>query len=337
METRSPVLLLEVVDLSVQFDLPEGVLHAVDHLDFSLSQGECLGIVGESGSGKSVTCLSLLGLIEPPGKVSAQAINFLGKNLLHLSNQEWRQIRGNQISIVFQDPMTTLNPLFRVGQQVYDVLEAHQKEDSRQLRNEAIKAMQQAGIPEPEQRFNAYPFELSGGLRQRVSIAMAISNHPNLLIADEPTTALDVSVQAQVLNLFHSLKELHQFAIIFVTHDLDVVASIADTIMVMYAGQCVEKGPMVEILNRPHHPYTAALLRSAPTLNSNRSQKLRTIEGTLPSLIHLPGGCRFNPRCERKVNPCTQMEPDLKALIREDHQVRCFNPLINRVERCKNE
>ncbi len=337
METHSQVSLLEVTDLSVQFNLSEGVLHAVDHLDFLIGQGECLGIVGESGSGKSVTCLSLLGLIEPPGKISAQAIDFLGKDLLLFSNNDWRQIRGSQISIVFQDPMTTLNPLFPVGQQIYDVLEAHQKKNSRQLREQAMNAMLQVGIPEPEKRYHSYPFELSGGLRQRVSIAMAIANHPRLLIADEPTTALDVSVQSQVLNLFRNIKESRQFAIIFVSHDLDVIASIADTIMVMYAGQCVEKGPVKEILKTPHHPYTNALLSAVPTLNSSRSKKLRTIEGTLPSLINLPRGCRFNPRCERKVDQCTLLEPDLNTLRNEDHQVRCFNPLISWAERRKNE
>ncbi len=337
MKTHSPDLLLKVTDLSVRFHLPEGILHAVDHLDFSLSQGECLGIVGESGSGKSVTCLSLLGLIESPGKVSAQTIYFGGRDLLSLNDQEWRQIRGNQISIVFQDPMTTLNPLFPVGRQVYDVLEAHQKMSNQQLREQATNAMYQAGIPEPERRYNAYPFELSGGLRQRVSIAMAIANHPRLLIADEPTTALDVSVQAQVLNLFRSIIESRQFAIIFVTHDLDVIASIADTVMVMYAGQCVEKGPVDEIFNRPHHPYTAALLCAAPTLNSRRSQKLSTIEGTLPSLIFLPEGCRFSPRCGRKIDQCTRLEPPLNTLGNEGHQVRCFNPLVNWEESGKSE
>ncbi len=292
--------LLEVKDLFVRFETHHGTVRAVDGVSFKLSEGETLGLVGESGSGKSVTNLAIMGLVPtPPGIVEAGAIRFDGKDLARLKDKELRKIRGNDISMIFQDPMTSLNPLLTVGRQLTEVLEVHRGQSQREARAKCAAGLGDVGIPNPERRLDQYPHELSGGRRQRVMIAMALLCEPKILLADEPTTALDVTIQAQILELLKALQEKRGTAIILVTHDLGVVAGTADSVHVMYGGRLVETGPTEELFARPLHPYTDGLLASVPRLHGDPNAQLYSIPGQPPDLAALPPGCAFAPRCTR--------------------------------------
>jgi len=318
--------ILDVRHLHTCFHTPKGVLKAVDDLSFSVLPGECLGIIGESGSGKSVTCLSIMGLIEPPGYVTAGEILFEGRDLLRLSDRELEDIRGKEISMIFQDPLTSLNPVFTVEQQMTDVIKRHLGLSHRQAVRRAMDMLAQVGVPAPAERLRQYPFQLSGGLRQRVMIAMALSCEPKLVIADEPTTALDVSIQAQILDLLQDLKSQLHFALIFVSHDLGVIANLSDKVIIMYAGKCMEAAPTEPIFSHPIHPYTAGLLNSAPSINSSRQTPLRPIEGVLPDLTCLPPGCPFAPRCAYRSAECEQAMPPLES-HGNGRLAACYHPL----------
>lgn len=298
---------LEVEDLTVEFRLPEGILTAPDGISFSVGEREVLGIVGESGSGKSVTALSLMGLIpSPPGKAKARKMEFMGKNLL----KEAEEIRGKKISMVFQNPLNSLNPSMKIGAQLVEVLVNHMNMTKPEAKAKSIEIMKNLGIPSPESLMNRYPFEYSGGMRQRIMIAMAMLCNPKLLIADEPTTALDVTIQSQILYLFRELKEEFETSLIFITHDLGVIAQIADRVMVMYAGKQVENASVEEIFKNPKHPYTFGLLDSVPKLiPEKRKERLLSIRGNVPSLLEPPTGCRFHPRCSKAMKICTEKEP----------------------------
>ncbi len=315
--------LIKVKDLKTYFYTEDGVVPAVDGIDFKIDKGETLAIVGESGSGKSVTSLSILRLIpEPPGKIVAGDILFDGESLLAKSVEEMRAIRGNRISMIFQEPMTSLNPVFRIGNQISEALILHQKMTVKEALEESIRLLNLVGIPEAERRVAQYPHELSGGMRQRVMIAMALACEPELLIADEPTTALDVTIQNQILELMKDLKEKINTSILLITHDLGVVAEMADRVVVMYAGQVVEEADVFTIFEDPKHPYTEGLLKSMPT-HEKRTGNLYTIEGVVPNPLRLPPGCRFAPRCQYATELCHQEMPEV-TLIAENELVRCW-------------
>jgi oligopeptide/dipeptide ABC transporter ATP-binding protein len=317
--------LLEVRNLQTQFKTRAGLVRAVDGISFYLDGGELLGLVGESGCGKSITALSVMRLISPPGKIVAGEILFDGKNLLEASESEMRQIRGDDIAMIFQDPMTSLNPVFTVGEQIAEALRLHRKLSRKAAKEAAIAAMREVAIPDPARRANDYPHQLSGGMRQRVMIAMALACDPKLLIADEPTTALDVTIQAQILELLNELRTTRELAVLLITHDLGVVAEVADRVAVMYTGRIVEESPVTELFARPKHPYTEGLLRSVPKLtadNAERSKRLETIEGVVPSPTELPPGCHFAPRCPYRMPRCTEEEIPLYEL-EGDVKVRC--------------
>jgi oligopeptide transport system ATP-binding protein len=323
--------ILDVRHLHTCFYTAKGRLKAVDDVSFAVLPGECLGIIGESGSGKSVTCLSVMGLIEPPGYVTAGEIRFEGVDLLKLSDHQLEELRGKEISMIFQDPLTSLNPVFTVEQQMTDVIERHLHCGHRQARQRASEMLAQVGVPAPADRLRQFPFQLSGGLRQRVMIAMALSCGPKLVIADEPTTALDVSIQAQILDLLQDLKSRMHFALIFVSHDLGVIANLSDRVIIMYAGKCMEMAPTERIFIRPVHPYTAGLLNSAPSMSSSRHSPLRPIEGVLPDLTRLPPGCPFAPRCGYRTAECEKVMPPLE-LHGEEQLAACYHPLtVDRV------
>src|SRR5438270_10910346 len=317
--------LLEVKNLATHFPTREGVVRAVDGVSFYLDRGELLGLVGESGCGKSMTALSVMRLVPAPGKIAAGEILFEGRNLLKLSNREMRDVRGNDIAMIFQDPMTSLNPVFTVGEQIAEALRLHRRLSRRDARAGAIAAMREVSIPDPELRVNDYPHQLSGGMRQRVMIAMALACDPKLLIADEPTTALDVTIQAQILELLNNLRHTRELAVLLITHDLGVVAEVAERVCVMYTGKIVEESPVDELFARPKHPYTEGLLRSVPKLTEAeviKAVRLETIEGTVPSPTALPPGCHFAPRCTHRMPRCEQGEIplyDLEGGVR----VRC--------------
>jgi peptide/nickel transport system ATP-binding protein len=325
--------ILEVKNLRTSFRVEGGELIAVDDVSFSVKPGQTVGIVGESGCGKSVTSLSIMGLIpDPPGKIIGGEILFKGKNLVGLNAHEMRKIRGNQISMIFQEPMTSLNPVFTIGDQIMEAVILHQKLSRSQAKEKAIDMLRLVGIPAPERRVNEYPHQLSGGMRQRVMIAMALSCNPHVLIADEPTTALDVTIQAQILELMKSLREKLQMAVVLITHDLGVVAETCDYVVVMYAGKVVEEGTAEDIFYRPSHPYTKGLLNSIPShTGEKKSGRLETIPGLVPNLLKLPVGCRFQDRCKRRqeVNSaqCTTSEPELKE-IGAGHKAACFSPYL---------
>ena len=309
--------LLEVNDLQTQFPTRSGLVRAVDGVSFHLDRGELLGLVGESGCGKSITALSVMRLISPPGKIVRGEILFDGKDLLKLSDAEMRQMRGDDIAMIFQDPMTSLNPVFTVGEQIAEALRLHRKLSIREARQATIEAMREVAIPDPARRFKDYPHQLSGGMRQRVMIAMALACNPKLLIADEPTTALDVTIQAQILELLDELRKQRELAVLLITHDLGVVAEVADRVAVMYTGRIVEQSPVDELFARPKHPYTEGLLRSVPKLTSEhvvRKERLETIEGIVPRPTDLPPGCHFAPRCPHRMPRCTQEEIPLYEL-----------------------
>ena len=301
--------LLEVRNLQTHFPTRAGLVRAVDGVSFHLDRGELLGLVGESGCGKSITALSIMRLISPPGKIAGGDIVFDGKNLLQLSEPEMRQMRGDDIAMIFQDPMTSLNPVFTVGEQIAEALRLHRKLSRKDARLAAINAMREVAIPDPARRTDDYPHQLSGGMRQRVMIAMALACNPKLLIADEPTTALDVTIQAQILELLDELRRSRELAVLLITHDLGVVAEVADRVAVMYTGKIVEESPVEELFARPRHPYTEGLLRSVPKLTAEhvaKKERLETIEGVVPSHTDLPPGCHFAPRCQFRVPRCTE-------------------------------
>ena len=319
-ETQVP--LLEVEDLHTVFHTDDGEVQAVNGVSFEVRKGETLGVVGESGCGKSVTAFSIMRLVPtPPGKILRGAIRLRGKNLLELGKEEMRRLRGNEISMIFQEPMTALNPVYTAGNQIMEAIQLHQKVGKREARNRAIEMLKQVGIPSPEQRVKEYPHQLSGGMRQRVMIAMALSCNPAVLIADEPTTALDVTIQAQILDLLKKLQEEMGMAIILITHDLGVVAEIADRVAVMYAGKVVEYGGVKELFHSPRHPYTIGLLDSIPRMNE-RKEKLSVIPGTVPSPTAFPPGCAFHPRCPFIEERCRSEIPDLLQ-VDDAYSVRC--------------
>ena len=317
--------LLEVRNLQTHFPTRAGLVRAVDGVSFHLDRGELLGLVGESGCGKSMTALSVMRLISPPGKIVNGEILFDGKDLLKLSDSQMREMRGDDIAMIFQDPMTSLNPVFTVGEQIAEALRLHRKLSRSEARKATIEAMREVAIPDPARRVDDYPHQLSGGMRQRVMIAMALACNPKLLIADEPTTALDVTIQAQILELLDELRKQRELAVLLITHDLGVVAEVADRVAVMYTGRIVEESPVDELFARPKHPYTEGLLRSVPKLTSAaliKSERLETIEGVVPRPTDLPPGCHFAPRCRHRMPRCTAEEIPLYQL-EGNVEVRC--------------
>jgi peptide/nickel transport system ATP-binding protein len=305
-------VLLDVANLTVRFPTPDGVVNAVDDLSFTLRRGETLGIVGESGSGKSVTNLAILGLVNrKTAQVGGQAM-FQGRDLLIAEDEELRRIRGKEIAMIFQDPFACLHPLYRVGDQIVEAITVHEKKiPKKQAQERAIDLLAAVGIPNPRQRFRDYPHQYSGGMRQRAMIAMALVNNPDVLIADEPTTALDVTVQAQILELIDRVKSEYDMGVILITHDLGVISEVAQTVMVMYAGRAVERGDTQELFSQPLHPYTWGLLESIPSSDA-KGTRLVPIEGSPPSLIFVPPGCPFHPRCPHRFSPCDTERPELR-------------------------
>lgn len=318
--------LLEVKDLKTYFYMPQGIVPAVDEVSFQVKYGETIGMVGESGCGKSVTALSVMRLISPPGRVESGEIIFEGDDLLKKSEREMRSIRGNKISMIFQEPMTSLNPSFTVGMQIAEVVKLHQKVNHKEAMERAVEALRQVGIPLPERRVKEYPHQLSGGMRQRVMIAMALSCNPSLLIADEPTTALDVTIQAQILDLMKDLKEKLEMALLIITHDFGVIAEMADRVYVVYAGKVVEEAKTTELLQHPSHPYTKGLLSSIPRLESDRKKKLHVIRGVVPDPSSFPRACRFAPRCDYAKEICIKEEPPMQEFA-SGQRVRCWRGL----------
>ncbi|MDT7603232.1 MAG: peptide/nickel transport system ATP-binding protein, partial [Acidobacteriota bacterium] len=301
--------LLEVKNLQTHFQTRAGVVRAVDGVSFRLDRGELLGLVGESGCGKSVTALSIMRLVAPPGKIVGGEILFDGADLLKLPESRMRAIRGDDIAMIFQDPMTSLNPVYKVGEQIAEALRLHRGMNRKEAKRAAVAAMEEVSIPDPARRANDYPHQLSGGMRQRVMIAMALACDPKLLVADEPTTALDVTIQAQILELLDGLRKTRELAVLLITHDLGVVAEVADRVAVMYTGRIVEESPVGELFARPKHPYTEGLLRSVPKLTADhvgKAERLQTIEGVVPSPTALPEGCHFAPRCQYRMPRCTE-------------------------------
>lgn len=315
--------MLDVKNLKTYFYTDDGIIPAVDGIDFSLSRGETLGIVGESGCGKSVTALSIMGLIPTEqGRIESGKIIFEGKDLIEMSNSEIRKIRGNRISMIFQEPMTSLNPVFTVGDQIMEAIILHRNMDREAARNQTIELLRLVGIPSPEVRINEYPFQMSGGMRQRIMIAMAISTNPSLLIADEPTTALDVTIQAQVLDLLSRLKDKLNMSIMLITHDLGVVVEVVSKIVVFYAGKIVEEVQADVLFSEAGHPYTVGLLGSIPRLDVKQN-RLDVIEGNIVNPLNMPQGCRFNPRCIQAMDICREKEPGLFQ-AGKNHKVRCW-------------
>ncbi len=316
---------LTVKNFSAGFRTENGDLRAVDGIDFELGKGETLGIVGESGCGKSVTALSIMRLLPiPAGQYYSGKIIFDGKDLLQISKEELCRIRGNRISMIFQEPMTALNPVLKIGNQLAEVLWLHRTDiDKNAVYNETLQLLKHVGIPEPEQRLGEYPHQLSGGMRQRVMIAMALACKPDILIADEPTTALDVTIQAQILDLIARLQEETGMSVIFITHDMGVIAQLCDKVMVMYAGKIVEKGSVSSIFENPAHPYTEGLLSSIPRFSMERKSRLPVIEGMVPSIQDYPAHCRFQARCPYSFDKCITGDPDFSTL-NACHTVSCF-------------
>ena len=316
--------LLEIENLSVEFPTSQGTLRAVDRIDLTLDEGEVLGVVGESGSGKSVTMLALMGLVGYPGRVRADRLRFDGRDLLTMSARERRQLTGKDVAMIFQEPSTSLNPCFTIGFQLAETLKKHEGMDSKAARRRSIELLEQVGIPAPESRLKAFPHQMSGGMNQRVMIAMAIACNPRLLIADEPTTALDVTIQAQILDLLMSLQKERNMALVLITHNMGVVAETAQRIMVMYAGQIMEERKVDALFSAPQHPYSAALLAALPE-RSEGANRLATIPGMVPGLNDRPKGCLFSPRCAYATEHSRNVQPQLRAW--QDGHVRCHYPL----------
>lgn len=326
--------LIDVNDLQTYFHTEEGTVKAVDGVSFEIYPGETLGVVGESGCGKSVTSLSIMRLIEsPPGQIENGEILFNGKDLTKLSQKEMRKIRGNDISMIFQEPMTSLNPVYTVGDQIMEAILIHKDVNKKQARQEAIDMLRKVGIPLPEQRVDEYPHQLSGGMRQRVMIAMALSCDPQLLIADEPTTALDVTIQAQILELMNSLKRQFGMAIMMITHDLGVIAEVSDRVAVMYAGKIVEYTDVKTLYADPKHPYTWGLMHSIPHIEKDLD-RLEAIPGNVPNPLNFPTGCKYNTRCPFATDKCRTDEPDIVE-VEEGHHVACWH--IDKLEAKKEE
>ncbi|WP_413162347.1 ABC transporter ATP-binding protein [Capilliphycus salinus ALCB114379] len=316
--------LLEVQNLETRFFTPDGIVRAVNGISYQVNSGETVGIVGESGSGKSISVLSILRLIpSPPGKITGGKVFFEGEDLLTLSSENLRQIRGNKISIIFQDPMTSLNPVLTIEKQITESIQLHLGLNKQESKSRAIQLLKQVGIPDAERRIRNYPYQFSGGMRQRVMIAMGLACNPKLLIADEPTTALDVTVQAQVVELVKQLKKELGMAVIWITHDLALLAGLADRILVLYAGQIVEQASINQLYKNPRHPYTIGLLESLPRLQGNIPENLPAIEGVPPDLIDYPKGCPFAPRCRFAVEHCFQEDPPLE-FVENGHEVACW-------------
>ena len=314
---------LQVKDLRTQFFTDDGVVQAVDGVSFDLHPGETLGIVGESGCGKSVTALSVLRLIQEPGRIVSGQILFRGTDIVTMPDEEVRDLRGRDIAMIFQDPLSSLNPVLKVGFQIEEAMEAHHKVRGKDALSRTIQLLKQVRIPGAETRVNDYPHQFSGGMRQRAMIAMGLANKPSILIADEPTTALDVTVQAQILELLRDLNQDLKTAIILITHNMGVVAGLCTRVLVMYAGRVVEEGPVEQIFNSPQHPYTWSLLQSIPRIDSDRKERLLSIEGLPPDLISPPKGCRFNPRCRFRIERCRHDDPALMD-VGPDQRAACW-------------
>jgi peptide/nickel transport system ATP-binding protein len=313
--------MLDVRDLTTVFDLPSGPAVAVDRVSFSIAPGETLGLVGESGSGKSATALSIMRLVQPPGRIAGGQMLFKGRDLLTLSEREMREVRGAGISLIFQEPMTALNPVFTIGDQLAEALLVHGRTTRKAARTHAIELLEAVRVPAAASRVDDYPHQLSGGLRQRVLIAMAIACKPALVIADEATTALDVTIQAEILDLLREMQKTLNLSILLITHNFGVIAELADRVAVMYAGRIVEQGPVRTIVRDPKHPYTRGLLASMP--RGERGSRLRTIDGTVPLLGSFPPGCAFHPRCPDRFEPC-DARPPAETAVGPDHTTRCF-------------
>jgi peptide/nickel transport system ATP-binding protein len=334
--------LLEVKNLQTHFPTRAGLVKAVNDVSFYIDEGELLGLVGESGCGKSITALSIMRLIAPPGRIAGGSIKFKGEELTTASVERMREIRGDDISMIFQDPMTSLNPVYTVGEQIAEALRLHRKLNKKDAWDAAVAAMKEVAIPDPARRVKDYPHQLSGGMRQRVMIAMALACNPELLIADEPTTALDVTIQAQILELLNELRQTRKLAVLLITHDLGVVAEVADRVAVMYTGKIVEESDVKEIFRQPKHPYTQGLLRSVPKLREFgdvRATRLSTIQGTVPSPTDLPDGCHFAPRCEYCIpGVCTTGEIPLYQINGTEVKARCvlYDENVKNAERQKS-
>ena len=315
--------LLEVDDLKMYFHTEDGVVHAVDGVSYTLDRGETLGVVGESGSGKSVTAMTIMGLISmPPGKIEGGSVTYRGHDLLNMSEEEMQHVRGNDIAMIFQDPMTSLNPVYKIGRQVGEGLRLHRGYSKAEALERATELLDLVGIPEPEKRVNEYPHQFSGGMRQRVMIAMALACNPKIIIADEPTTALDVTIQAQILDLLRNLKDRINSSIMLITHDLGVIAEMADYVVVMYAGRVVEKGTVEEIFAHPSHPYTIGLMASKPVVGK-KVDRLYSIPGKVPNPVNMPDYCYFKDRCEMQL-PCCSGEYPCEISLSPTHKVSCY-------------
>ena len=315
-------MLLEVKNLKTEFKLKKGVVNAVNDVSFSIDKGKILAIVGESGSGKSVTSLSIMGLLQDPGRVSEGQILFKDRDLLKMSKSEMRAVRGNQISMIFQEPMTSLNPVYRIKDQIMESIMTHMKVSKKEALRRTIEILEIVGIPSAEKRANDYPHQMSGGMRQRVMIAMALIGNPELLIADEPTTALDVTIQAQILDLLYHMREKFNMAVLLITHDLGVVAEAADHVVVMYCGKIVEEADVKTLFANPMHPYTLGLLHSIPKMEDESEEPLYMIKGMVPNPLNMPSGCPFSDRCDSCMDRCRTEMPELTE--KDGHKVRCF-------------
>ncbi len=315
-------MLLEVKNLSTEFKLKRGTVRAVDDISFTIDKGEILAIVGESGSGKSVTSLSIMGLLQKPGRIAGGEILFKTQDLNKMSQKELQKIRGNQISMIFQEPMTSLNPVWRIKDQIMESIMTHMNISKKEALARTVEMLDTVGIPSPAKRANDYPHNMSGGMRQRVMTAMALSCDPELLIADEPTTALDVTIQAQILELLYRMREKFGMAVLLITHDLGVVSEAADRVIVMYCGKIVEEADVKSLFNQPMHPYTVGLLQSIPQIDDDSNEPLYMIKGMVPNPLRMPQGCSFSDRCDRRLERCVQEMPDLRDI--NGHKVRCF-------------
>lgn len=315
-------MLLSVKNLITEFPVKKGIVRAVEDVSFDVDAGEILAIVGESGSGKSVTSLSVMGLLAEPGHVAGGSMEFEGKDLARLSEKEYRELRGNDMAMIFQEPMTSLNPVYRVGNQIVEAIRTHEKVSKSEAKARAVDLLRKVGIPSPEARINDYPHQMSGGMRQRVMIAMALACNPKLLIADEPTTALDVTIQAQILDLLRRLRDDTGMAVLLITHDLGVVSETADRVVVMYSGQVVEEADVRALFEHPMHPYTLGLLKSIPRLEDDDTKRLYMIKGMVPNPLEMPPGCHFSDRCDSCMDICRKQVPEIVDI--DGHKVRCF-------------
>lgn len=313
--------LLQVKNLCVEFPTRRGVLTALNNVSFQINSGEVLGVVGESGAGKSLTGSSIIRLLEPPGRIASGEILFNGRRIDNLSEDQMRKIRGKEIGAIFQDPLTSLNPLYTVGQQLVETIQTHLNLSQKQAQERAIELLESTGIPAARERINHYPHQFSGGMRQRVVIALALAAEPKLIVADEPTTALDVSIQAQIIDLLKKLCKEHDTAVMLITHDMGVIAETADRVAVMYAGRIIEVGPVHDVIQRPLHPYTAGLMRSIPDI-AHSLERLEQIPGSMPRLNAIPPGCAFNPRCKHVMERCKVERPEL--IQKQQRQVACW-------------